>query len=532
MATLGKMAITILMSSGLVTLTPYVYANDITSALNNSGVSVTDSHVDVGGRVVTGLNEAELFKKVPYGAIMPSNEVVNGTQINKMQLSIMNLLGQGARINERNEIVLDERFGNINNADNSNSISRVVRDLRRIAERNTYEFKVGANQIDWETKGLSKMGNLADLNFLGSKNLQATLVHGKTGFNKWHYKCEDGTITYRSANEECGTERHSAEVTYTLKDDIDVRSVNTKNLNIPNAVNINTNGIELSDKKITGVSNGNVSADSKDAINGSQLNNSVNSVVNVLGGNAAHQNGTVSMSNLGNTGKDTIHDAIEYLNDNINTTGMNFVVQDKHGNSNNVQQNNTITFVSNSQNIDVKVTPQNGQPIVSVDLAKDLKVNSVTTNDTVIVGNKSVQLDKNGVDLKGADINNMQSIGNIHDTQNDLKGVNVKTLRDALQNVKMPDFDLTPVHNRIAETDDKISEGIAGAAASAALPQVFEHGRNLVAIGVGHYRDKQAVAAGFSATTDNGKHIIKLQGSVGLNENKNASINAGYGYSW
>ena len=69
---------------------------------------------------------------------------------------------------------------------------------------------------------------------------------------------------------------------------------------------------------------GKVSADSTDAINGSQLfatntviGNVANSAKTVLGGNAAvDAAGTISMTNIGGTGKATVHDAIQSVAEN------------------------------------------------------------------------------------------------------------------------------------------------------------------------------------------------------------------------
>ena len=62
----------------------------------------------------------------------------------------------------------------------------------------------------------------------------------------------------------------TANITVNLKDDITVNNVTANNLTV-GPVTINKDGINAGDKKITNVSNGTISADSKDAVNGSQL---------------------------------------------------------------------------------------------------------------------------------------------------------------------------------------------------------------------------------------------------------------------
>ncbi|HDR1163722.1 TPA: YadA-like family protein [Pasteurella multocida] len=81
------------------------------------------------------------------------------------------------------------------------------------------------------------------------------------------------------------------------------------------------------ERTITNVAAGRINATSTDAINGSQLYLALNTlgyvgdtlVTNVLGGDAAivkegDKAGTLTMSNIGGTGKGTIHDAIEAVN--------------------------------------------------------------------------------------------------------------------------------------------------------------------------------------------------------------------------
>ena len=60
---------------------------------------------------------------------------------------------------------------------------------------------------------------------------------------------------------------NAANITVNLKDDIEVTSVKANNLTV-GPVTINKDGINAGDKKITHVSNGTISADSQDAVNG------------------------------------------------------------------------------------------------------------------------------------------------------------------------------------------------------------------------------------------------------------------------
>ena len=72
--------------------------------------------------------------------------------------------------------------------------------------------------------------------------------------------------------------------------------------------------------------------------------------------------------------------------------------------------------------------------------------------------------------------------------------------------------------------------GIAAVAAMANIPQVYLPGKSGVGIGVGHKHGQSALAIGYSRTSDNAHHIIKL--SAGVDSQKDVTIGAGYMYQW
>ena len=153
------------------------------------------------------------------------------------------------------------------------------------------------------------------------------------------------------------------------------------------------------ERQLINVASGKVSADSTDAINGSQLyavtnvlGNVANSTKNILGGNATvDKDGNLSMTDIGNTGESTIHDAIKKVN--AKATGV-------EAGSNNV----TVTSKTNAT----------GDKTYTVDINKDLKLNSVTTGDTKI-DNKGLSVaGKTYVSKDGINANN-QKVTNVAD---------------------------------------------------------------------------------------------------------------------
>ncbi|MGR3979187.1 cell surface protein, partial [Acinetobacter sp. 1207_04] len=88
--------------------------------------------------------------------------------------------------------------------------------------------------------------------------------------------------------------------------------INNAGLSIKDGPSISAQGIDAGKKKITNVANGDINSTSQDAVNGSQLHQTANSIKNSIGGDTAlNVDGSITTSNVGNTGKNTIHDAID-----------------------------------------------------------------------------------------------------------------------------------------------------------------------------------------------------------------------------
>lgn len=138
-------------------------------------------------------------------------------------------------------------------------------------------------------------------------------------------------------------------------------------------------------RQIINVGAGEISATSTDAINGSQLyatndviNNVAGSVVNVLGGNAALDNkGNITMTDIGGTGENTVHDAIKSHTDKITTNANNIA-----GNTRNIATN-TADIRSAEALIDknAKDIAENTKYIQAV----EKKLPEVTVGDNVTV---------------------------------------------------------------------------------------------------------------------------------------------------
>ncbi|WP_175868966.1 Vomp family autotransporter [Bartonella gabonensis] len=91
-------------------------------------------------------------------------------------------------------------------------------------------------------------------------------------------------------------------VTFTLNDKLELTSVTTGNSIMDDSgfgfvdggPKITVNGIDAGNEKITGVKEGTISQNSRDVINGSQINKISKDIANFFGGNAAFENGKFS----------------------------------------------------------------------------------------------------------------------------------------------------------------------------------------------------------------------------------------------
>ncbi len=84
------------------------------------------------------------------------------------------------------------------------------------------------------------------------------------------------------------------------------------------------------------------------------------------------------------------------------------------------------------------------------------------------------------------------------------------------------------LENKMDREDKRLRAGIAGATATAGLPQAYTPGKSMVAAAVGGYRDQSALAVGASRITDNGKVVLKLTGNVNTRGDFGGSVGAGY----
>ncbi|MEN8282760.1 YadA family autotransporter adhesin [Acinetobacter gerneri] len=313
--------------------------------------------------------------------------------------------------------------------------------------------------------------------------------------------------------------------------------------------------LDSSSNKITGIENGTVSKDSKDAINGSQLSSVSNSVANVIGGNTkVNSDGTLSANDIGGTGKNTVDEAIASVKSDVSAAKTTVSA-------------GTNTVVNKNQNTD-------GSTNYTVDLAKDIAVDSVTakdvkadnvqakniTADNVKVGNVTVNGTTNKVSgLANGEVSKT-STDAVNGSQLHATNQNMATYLGGGSTVNTDGSTSAPTYNvaggsyhdvgsALNAVDGRVSNleqafyqtnqnmqdlrnetraGIAGALAVGNLPQPTEAGMSMISAGVGGYRGETAVAVGVSAITDSNKYVWKMGASADSRSNISGAVSVGY----
>ncbi|MBJ9955353.1 YadA-like family protein, partial [Acinetobacter baumannii] len=307
--------------------------------------------------------------------------------------------------------------------------------------------------------------------------------------------------------------------------------------------------------KITGLADGEVSATSSEAVNGSQLHGTAESVATALGGNAkVNADGTISTSNIGNTGKDNVHDAIASIQGQV--AGSK-------------------TSVSAGKNTVVSSTTNaNGSNNYQVALADDIKLNSVTANQVTANQVTANQVMANQVNVGKVAIdgttNKVSGLANGTISKDSTDAVNGSQLHQTNSHVSQylgggsalnPDGTIAaPTYNVAGGTYHNVGDalgavdarvtnleqafyntnknmedlrndtyaGIAGAMAVGNLPQPTEAGMSMMSAGLSGYRGETAVAVGISAITDSNKIVWKMGASADSRSNIGGAVSVGY----
>lgn len=368
---------------------------------------------------------------------------------------------------------------------------------------------------------------------------------------------------------------NAANITVNLKDDINVNSVTANNITV-GPVTINQDGINAGDKKITNVSNGTISAESKDAVNGSQLYAAKNELnTNITKAAAAAKtevkagtnvkvtsetganNQTIYTVNAKDTSASveaasdavtvTVGEKTEVKNGISVTTVTNYKVDLSQKTKDEIKNAGgrgfNVTASASEGTVVNEVTEETVQSTatkmdkLTLDAGKNIKLThkkgkvlSVAVSDTPTFKNVTTTGDVNvGGTIHahgGLDMHNNRIV-NVADPKDPTDAVNKRYVDNAVKNINN---NINRLDNKIDHVDRKLRAGIAGATAISFLQRPNEAGKSLVSVGVGGYRNENAIAVGYGRNSDNNKISIKVGASI----NSRSDVNWGgsIGYQW
>ena len=368
---------------------------------------------------------------------------------------------------------------------------------------------------------------------------------------------------------------NAADITVNLKDDITVNNVTAKNVTV-GPVTINKDGINAGDKKITNVSNGTISADSKDAVNGSQLYAAKNELnTNITKAAAAAKTEVKAGTNVEVTSETGANNQTIYTVNAKDTSASVEAASDAVtvtvGEKTEVKNGISVTTVTNykvdlsqktkdeiknagGRGFNVTASASEGTVVnevaeetvqstatkmdkLTLDAGKNIKLThkkgkvlSVAVSDTPTFKNVTTTGDLNvGGTVHahgGLDVHNNRIV-NVADPKDPTDAVNKRYVDNAVKNINN---NINRLDNKIDHVDRKLRAGIAGATAISFLQRPNEAGKSLVSVGVGGYRNENAIAVGYGRNSDNNKISIKVGASI----NTRSDVNWGgsIGYQW
>ena len=166
----------------------------------------------------------------------------------------------------------------------------------------------------------------------------------------------------------------------------------------------------------------------------------------------------------------------------------------------------------------IKLTHKKGK-VLSVAVSDTPTFKNVTTKGDLNVGGT---VHAHG----GLDVHNNRIV-NVADPKDPTDAVNKRYVDNAVKNINN---NINRLDNKIDHVDRRLRAGIAGATAISFLQRPNEAGKSLVSVGVGGYRNENALAVGYGRNSDNNKISIKVGASI----NSRSDVNWGgsIGYQW
>ena len=166
----------------------------------------------------------------------------------------------------------------------------------------------------------------------------------------------------------------------------------------------------------------------------------------------------------------------------------------------------------------IKLTHKKGK-VLSVAVSDTPTFTNVTTTGDINVGGT---VHAHG----GLDVHSNRIV-NVADPKDPTDAVNKRYVDNAVKNINN---NINRLDNKIDHVDRRLRAGIAGATAISFLQRPNEAGKSLVSVGVGGYRNENALAVGYGRNSDNNKISIKVGASI--NTRSDMNWGGSIGYQW
>ena len=477
------------------------------STLNTDGLtiaggpSVKKDGIDAGDKKITnvddGVNAKDAVNKGQLDAV--------DTKVSNVAQNVVNVLGGDAKAEGNGDITMSNIGG------------------------------TGKNTVHDAIAAVNKSATAAKTKVVNGKNITVDPVVNS-----------DGSTTYTISTAE------NLDVTSVTAGD---STLNNDGLTITGGPSVKKDGIDAADKKITNVAPGAVTPTSKDAVNGSQLYSVAGNVKDLIGPDVTIDSTTGNITvadpakGIGGTGKGTIGDAIAAVNKSA------------------VAANTKVKAGSNIT-VNEVIDEKDGSKTYTVSTAKDLNVDSVKAGNTTINNNgieivNGPSMTKDGINAAGKAISNVANGnvakgskdavngGQLHETaqsvadvigggatvkdgkvvagQNGIGNTGQNTVHGAIAAINQNTANnFNQIRGDLRKMDRDLRGGIAGALATAGLPQAFRPGKSMVAAAASTYRGQSGLAIGVSRISDNGKVILKVTGNTNSRGDFGGTIGAGY----
>ena len=477
------------------------------STLNNDGLtiaggpSVKKDGINAGDKTITnvadGVNAKDAVNKGQLDAV--------DTKVSNVAQNVVNVLGGDAKAEGNGDITMSNIGG------------------------------TGKNTVHDAIAAVNKSATAAKTKVVNGKNITVDPVVNP-----------DGSTTYTISTAE------NLDVTSVTAGD---STLNNDGLTITGGPSVKKDGIDAADKKITNVAPGAVTPTSKDAVNGSQLYSVAGNVKDLIGPDVTIDSATGNITvadpakGIGGTGKGTIGDAIAAVNKSA------------------VAANTKVKAGSNIT-VNEVIDEKDGSKTYTVSTAKDLNVDSVKAGNTTINNNgieivNGPSMTKDGINAAGKAISNVANGnvakgskdavngGQLHETaqsvadvigggatvkdgkvvagQNGIGNTGQNTVHGAIAAINQNTANnFNQIRGDLRKMDRDLRGGIAGALATAGLPQAFRPGKSMVAAAASTYRGQSGLAIGVSRISDNGKVILKVTGNTNSRGDFGGTIGAGY----